>query len=281
MPEGVSSGAAEAQALTRAAAQEAQLAPLTPAEEARAMVSSVAGAVASRPLLRGVLGVAGLVLAGTLALSVYKVFLRFNSSRSKRKRLVGKNLVVVDALSKYLPGDRARLTPGVARSLCARTGFTPVALFRKQLRYMLNERPFDADVAADASALRAACGLSDADVVEVLKDTAERTFKSTGILMRRPKGLTAEGLARKVQGRALFSKLLYLIEMEGLVPDAVRDSAVAMLLDVFGATTEDADALRIASTQELDNAALERMWAAGGKDTLTGEEEGEQLPPQL
>ena len=243
------------------------------------MATSVAGAVAARPLLRGALSCAGLVLAGTLALSVYKVFLRFNSSRSKRKRQVGKNLVVVEALDKYLPGNRSKLTAGVVRSLAARTGFSPDALFRKQLRYMLNERPFDGETALDVIALRDACGLSEAALLEVLRDTAERTFKSTGILMRRPKGLTAEGLARKVQGRALFSKLLYLVEMDGLVAPAGRDAAAAMLLATFGATSEDADALRIASLTGLDADALERMWAAGGSDVLAEEEGGGAPPP--
>jgi len=244
-------------------------------EEARAVVSSVAGAVSARPLLQGALGAAALVLGGTLALAVYKVFLRFNSSRSKRKRLVGKNLVVVEALGKYLPGARGRLSAAVVRSLCARTGFSPNALFRKQLRYMLNERPFDGEVAADLLALRAACGLGEEELLEVLRDTAERTFKSTGILMRRPSGMTAEGLARKVQGRALFSKLLYLAEMEGLLSEAARPAAAAMLLSVFGATSEDAEALRIASLTELDSEALERMWAAGGREAAEAEGEGE------
>lgn len=40
--------------------------------------------------------------------------------------------------------------------------------------------------------------------------------------MRRPKGMTAEGLARKVQGRAVFSKLLFLAEMEGLLAAVAR-----------------------------------------------------------
>ena len=48
--------------------------------------------------------------------------------------------------------------------------------------------------------------------------------QKTGILMRRPKGMTAEGLARKVQGRALFSKLMFLSEMEGLLPAEARPS---------------------------------------------------------
>ena len=260
-------------------AERAAASPLSPEEQARAVVSSVAQVVEAQPLLKGALWTGGLFLAATLAFSVYKVYLRFNSQRSKRKRQVGKNVVVVEALAKYLPAQRSLLTPGVVKSLCARTGFSADSVFRKQLRYMLNERPFDGEAAADVVALRAACGLSDEQVRGVLADTAERTFKSTGILMRRPKGLTAEGLARKVQGRALFSKLLYLVEMEGLVPASLQEATRAMLLDTFGATGEDADALRIPSLTELDEEALNRMWAAGGRDVLAELEEEQRPEP--
>ena len=191
------------------------------------------------------------------------VWLRFNSNRSKRRRQVGKNVVVVEALAAYLPAQRGALTPAVIRRLAGRTGFAADVIFRKQLRYMLNERPFDADTVADALALRAACGLTDAQVAEVLAEAAARTFKKTGLLMRRPRGMTVEGLARKAQGRALFSKLLFLAELEGMLPSAgAREASVAALLSAFGATTEDADALRIPSLTALDADALERLWAA-------------------
>ena len=38
------------------------------------------------------------------------------------------------------------------------------------------------------------------------------------------------------------------------------------LMETFGATSDDADAMRIPSLVEMDVPALERMWAAGGKD---------------
>jgi hypothetical protein len=190
------------------------------------------------------------------------VYLRFNSKKSKRRRQVGKNVAVVEALASYLPARRDALTRGVVRTLALRTGFSADVIFRKQLRYILNERPFDADAVADVLALRSACALDDAAVADVLSETAARSFKKTGILMRRPKGLTAEGLARKAQGRALFSKLLFLCELEGLLPETQREAAVAGLKSAFGATSDDADALRIPSLQALDGDALERLWAA-------------------
>ena len=258
-------------------------------------IASVAVSVVQQPVVKATLITGGTVLLGTLLFSIYKgalcrcgyglikqprsgmcvspadaslvlfrcaVYLRFNSKKSKRRRQVGKNVAVVEELASYLPARRSALNRGVVRGLALRTGFSADVIFRKQLRYILNERPFDADAVADVLALRSACGVEDAALADVLSETATRSFKKTGILMRRPKGLTAEGLARKAQGRALFSKLLFLCELEGLLPEAARDAAVAQLKAAFGATADDADALRIPSLQALDGDALERLWAA-------------------
>lgn len=55
-------------------------------------------------------------------------------------------------------------------------------------------------------------------IVELLEESAKRTFDRTGILMRKPSGFTAEGLQKKATGRALFSKLMYLADLEQLLP---------------------------------------------------------------
>jgi hypothetical protein len=244
-------------------------------------VAAISAAV-QQPVVKVVLFSGAAFLGLTFAFSVYKVYLRFNSSRSKRRRTVNKNVVVVEALAEYLPAKRAALTPGVLRSLARRTGFTEDQLFRKQLRYLLNERAFDDALVADVLALRSAAGLSDAQLAAIFAEASARTFKKTGVLMRRPRGMTAEGLARKAQGRALFSKLLFLIENEALIGDeAARDAAKAALLAAFGATTEDADALRIPSLLDAD--ALERLWAtpavAGGAGG-GGRAEGDAAPAE-
>ena len=89
------------------------------------------------------------------------------------------------------------------RGIATRTGFSKDLIFRKYLRYILNERPFDTDAVADIvartqrgrwrdltrcgrsielmsllQALRNACQLSDAMVQDVLKETAQRSFKA-------------------------------------------------------------------------------------------------------
>jgi hypothetical protein len=275
---GLDTAAAEAAALTESLdAFEEEDTDLAPAD-ARTLVTSVATAVNDRPVVRGVLISGACFLGATFLFSCYKVFLRFNSSRSKRRRQVGKNLVVVDALGKYLPGQREKLSPAVVRALSVRTGFSRDSVFRKMLRFLLAERPFDNDALLDVVALRDACGLSDSQLSEVLLDTAERSRKQTGVLMRRPSGMTAEGLARKAQGRALFSKLLFLCEHESLLTTpAEREAAAAALCKTFGATADDADALRIPSLSSLTPEDLERLWGGpapteeGGSDASADE----------
>ena len=258
---------------SRGASPQEEGGDLAPEMDARALVTSVTTAVNDRPVVRGVLLSGAAFLGATFLFSCYKVFLRFNSSRSKRRRQVGKNLVVVDALAKYLPGQRDRLSPAVVRALSVRTGFSRDSVFRKHLRYMLAERPFDNDAFLDVVALRDACGLSDAQLAEVLLDTAERSRKQTGVLMRKPSGMTAEGLARKAQGRALFSKLLFLCEHESLLTSpGEREAAAAALCKTFGATADDADALRIPSLSGLTPEDLERLWGGSGGGGAEGEE---------
>ena len=71
----------------------------------------------------GILG--GVVLAGLFALSVYNVYMRYNSSRSKRKRQVNKNVVVVERLRDFFPENRDSLTKGQYPRFAGQDGFKP------------------------------------------------------------------------------------------------------------------------------------------------------------
>lgn len=71
---------------------------------------------------------------------------------------------VIDALSQYLPANRAGLNASAMRGLRRRTGFKPVEIFRKYLWYLLRERKFDQEAVDDVFALKAALGLTDEQV---------------------------------------------------------------------------------------------------------------------
>ncbi|CAL5220883.1 g2973 [Coccomyxa viridis] len=206
---------------------------------------------------RPALGALGLLLAGSLLLSMVRIMGRFNSPKAKRRRTVDLNKTVVDTLDSYLPTDRMGLTTGVVRGLRMKTGFTATEIFRKYLWYLLRERKFDEDAVADLSALRSVLAMRDDEVAEALRERAQRIYEKYGNVMLETEGMTKAGIERKATCRALFSKLLYLAESDKIL---AQDSAVAEKLrlpDIFGATEDDTNSLRIVSLYEVDLDNLE------------------------
>ena len=138
---------------------------MPPKEEEVSMVQQVTQQVdrafENRAVKNGAyLGLA--ILASTFAWSVYKVYMKHNSNRSKRKRQVNKNLVVVERLRDFFPDNRDSLTRGTIRGLEGKTSFSKDEIFRKYLRYKLTEEPFNLAFIADVLALKEACELTPA-----------------------------------------------------------------------------------------------------------------------
>ena len=215
----------------------------------------------SNPAVRN-LGVLGLsVLAGSFALSVYKVYMKYNSNRSKRKRQVNKNVVVVERLRDFFPDNRDSLTRGHIRGLQGKTGFKPAEIFRKYMRYKLNEEVFNNDFVADTLALKRACELDGDTMRDVLMETGERMVKKYGTLLRDISDMGPAGAQRKVDGCSMFAKVMYLADLDEFIP---RDQGAAVqqrLKEIFGATDEDYEKLRIDAlgSEAVDISVLEAM----------------------
>jgi hypothetical protein len=171
--------------------------------------------------------------------------MRYNSNKSKRKRQVNKNVVVVERLRDFFPENRDSLNRGHIRGLQGKTGFKPEEIFRKYARYKLNEEPFTNDFVADVLALKQACELDGETVKQVLIETGERIVKKYGILMRDVSEMGASGAARKVDGCGMFAKVMYLADLEEFVPREKGAEAQQKLKEIFGATDEDYEKLRI------------------------------------
>lgn len=134
-----------------------------------------------------------------------------------------------------------------------RTGFSPVELFRKYLWYLLRERSFDQEAVDDAIALKTGLGLNDDQVAEALRERANRVYEKYGNVMLDTTGMSPAGVERKATARALFSKLLFLVECEGLLAQGEEGGTPTVdLREIFGATEDDAARLRIASLYEVD-----------------------------
>eukprot|EP00775_Hariotina_reticulata_P006447 gene6447-6676_t len=198
---------------------------------------------------------------------------KFSSPRAQRKRVIDKNKLLNEELSKYLPDRRSELTPAVAQKLRGQTGFTAIEVFRKYLWFLLRERQFDAAAVEDMVALKAALSLTDDDVAEALHERAQRIYDKYGTLMLNVDGMTAEGLERKATCQALFRKLLYLTEHEPLVAAGSEAFRATDLRLVFGATDEDVARLRIVSLFDVDIDKLDNLM---GNDQQQQEEERQQ-----
>eukprot|EP00878_Enallax_costatus_P022167 GHUV01023507.1.p1 GENE.GHUV01023507.1~~GHUV01023507.1.p1 ORF type:complete len:323 (+),score=126.66 GHUV01023507.1:168-1136(+) len=123
---------------------------------------------------KGISIAAGLFLGATLLIALYRTYQKYSSPRAQRKRVIDRNKQLVEELSKYLPNNRAGLTPAVARKLRGVTGFSPVEVFRKYLWFMLRERKFDVAAVEDMTLLKTVLGLTD-DQVRVARKTAGAT----------------------------------------------------------------------------------------------------------
>ena len=241
-----------------------ELMPASESDAEEGVLSTAVGYVqnaVANPAVRnlGILG--GVVLAGSFALSVYNVYMRYNSSRSKRKRQVNKNVVVVERLRDFFPENRDSLTKGHIRGLQGKTGFKPEEIFRKYMRYKLNEEAFNVDFVADVLALKRACDLDGDAMKSVLMETGERMVKKYGILMRDVSDMGAAGVQRKVDGCSMFAKVMYLADLDEFIPSSEGKACQQRLKEVFGATDEDFEKLRISAlgAEKADIDVLEAM----------------------
>ena len=97
---------------------------------------------------------------------------------------------------------------------------------------------------ADVLALRRACDLDDATMKLVLIETGERIVKKYGILMR---GVSrwARRRAAQIDGCSMFAKVMYLADLEEFVTRERGAEVQQKLKEIFGATDEDYEKLRI------------------------------------
>jgi hypothetical protein len=236
------------------------------------LVKNVVEPIRETPAVRNVLGLVSLYFFGTFLWSTFKTVKKLTSPKAKRRRKVNANLTVIETLNEYFPNNRDSLTTAALDKIKYVTKFSNHLIFRKYFRYMLNERKFDTEAVADLLTLKAACQLGDDDLKDIFREVASRTFKKYGILMTDTSGLTADAIMKKAVERSIFSKLLYLVELPEMMTqdEQITNNLSWQIQEIFGATSEDAEKLRISSLSELDADDLERLMPTGEQ-----EEEGE------
>jgi hypothetical protein len=211
----------------------------------------------------------------TFVLSIVKTYKKYTSPKGQRKRQIGKNAFLCEALEEYFPSKRSELDSSKLQKLASQCNFSTDEVLRKYIRYVLNERPFTPDTVADLLHLRKVSGLSEPEVAEVLNDVAKRIVKAKGPVVMNTEGFTEKGIKRKAAVQALFAKLLYLSELEEFVTSDNRSALT--IKTTFGVTDGDANLIRIDTlSEQSDLESLERMVGGESDDEEANSPENDE-----
>nr|XP_009786535.1 PREDICTED: uncharacterized protein LOC104234638 isoform X2 [Nicotiana sylvestris]XP_016483721.1 PREDICTED: uncharacterized protein LOC107804349 isoform X2 [Nicotiana tabacum] len=149
----------------------------------------------------------------TFVIAFVKTVRKFNSPREKRRKLVNKNAVLCKLIDELFEKGKDNVEPASLKGLAQKVGFDMEEIFRKYIRYSLNEKPFSPDLVADLIQLRKASMLTDSEVAVVLNEISRRIVQDKGPVVMDVSGYSEKGLKRKFAVQALFGKIYYLSEL--------------------------------------------------------------------
>ncbi|XP_050233908.1 uncharacterized protein LOC126682310 [Mercurialis annua] len=198
-------------------------------------------------------------LSITFVIAVVKTLKKLSSPKAKRRSLVNKNAMLcksIDELLFHKAGPGEALSPSALADLQKKTGFSMEDIFRKYVRYALNEKPFNPDLVVNLIHFRKASMLEDSHVADILNDISTRIVNEKGPVVMDMAGYTEKGFKRKLAVQTLFGKVYYLSELPEFCS---RDSSL-VVKEIFGVTDEDAEKLRLHTLSEAgDMESLEKM----------------------
>ncbi|KAK9117799.1 hypothetical protein Scep_015892 [Stephania cephalantha] len=181
---------------------------------------------------------------------------KFNSPREKKRKLVNKNAMLCKSIDELFQKGRDEVQHSTLKDLMHLTGFDMEEIFRKYIRYAMNEKPFNPDMVADLIQLRKSSMLEDANVAEILNDISRRIVRDKGPVVLDMSGYSEKGFKRKLAVQALFGKIFYLSEL----PEFCSKDSSLIIKDIFGVTDEDAATLRAHTLSESgDVDSLDKM----------------------
>eukprot|EP00475_Leptophrys_vorax_P020266 TRINITY_DN27730_c0_g1_i1.p1 TRINITY_DN27730_c0_g1~~TRINITY_DN27730_c0_g1_i1.p1 ORF type:complete len:329 (+),score=82.85 TRINITY_DN27730_c0_g1_i1:105-1091(+) len=208
-------------------------------------------------------------MALTFVLAVYKTVKKRSSPKAKRRRQIGKNAGLNQKIDEFLLDNREGLTVKELRNLGNQFNFSIAEILRKYIRYAINEKPFSPETVSGLIHLRRVSGLDDLEIAEILNEISRRVVKAKGPVVMDTTGFTEKGVQRKAAVQAIFTKLLYLSELDEFCGAAGREKLELKV--IFGVTDEDANSIRIVSlSSSADLDALDKSL----DDSSDSEEEG-------
>ncbi|XP_078167731.1 ribosomal RNA small subunit methyltransferase J [Carex rostrata] len=187
----------------------------------------------------------------TFVIAVVKTVRKFTSPKAKRKKLVEKNIFLLDAIDNLFKRGREAVSNSALKGLMKKTGFSMDEILRKYIRYALNQNKFDLERVMNLIHLRKATMLADDDVAEILNEISRRIVKEHGpVFMDLDlSALTTKGRDKRVYVRGLFQKILYLAEL----PEFCTVDNSLIIKEIFGVTDEDAETIRYQTLSEYDD----------------------------
>ena len=144
-----------------------------------------------------------------------------------------------------------------------KTGFKPEEIFRKYMRYKLNEEAFNVDFVADVLALKRVRTRRQRDEVGAHGDWRLMDEEVRLLLMRDSSDMGSAGVQRKVDRCSMFAKVMYLADLDEFIPQSEGKAVQQRLKEIFGATDEDSPPAaacpsRLASSESRATSACSR-----------------------
>ncbi|XP_052204880.1 uncharacterized protein LOC127809807 isoform X2 [Diospyros lotus] len=149
----------------------------------------------------------------TFFIAVVKTLRKFNSPKHIRRKLVSKNAMLCKSIDEVFEEGRGGVQQSALKGLMQKTDFSMEEIFRKYIRYALNEKPFNPDLVANLIELRKASSLDESQVAEILNEISRRIVKDKGPVVMHMSGYSEKGFKRKLAVQALFGKVYYLSEV--------------------------------------------------------------------
>ncbi|KAK9115483.1 hypothetical protein Sjap_014430 [Stephania japonica] len=204
----------------------------------------------------------------TFLIAFLNTLRKFNSPTHKRRKLVNKNAMLCKSIDDLFQKGRNEVQHSTLKDLMHQTGFDMEEIFRKYIRYAMNEKPFNPDMVADLIQFRKSSMLEDAQVAEILNDISRRIVRDKGPVVMDMSAYSEKGFKRKLAVQALFGKIFYLSEL----PEFCSKDSSLIIKDIFGVTDEDAATLRAHTLSESgDVDSLDKM--LGSSDSEQADDE--------
>ncbi|XP_034698825.1 uncharacterized protein LOC117924325 [Vitis riparia] len=192
----------------------------------------------------------------TFVIAFVRTVQKFNSPKQKRRKLVNKNAMLCKSIDEVFLNGRDEELQSALNGLMQKTGFSREEIFRKYIRYALNEKPFNPEMVATLIQFRKASLLDDSQVAEILNEISRRIVRDKGPVVMDMSGYSEKGFKRKLAVQALFGKVFYLSELPEFCS---RDSSL-VIKEIFGVTDEDAEKIRMHTLSEAGAVdSLEKM----------------------